>query len=117
MVEEQKTDNFLFGDVFGGLMQRTSMQFQMRSMMAGLFMVMLGLVITCVYIIGWTNFSTFFKVMTGINTFFGVLILYSNLVGAFQAYKTLLQAQSFQESITQTFGNNSDNLKGGLEIR
>lgn len=107
---KKEKNSFIFGDIFGGLMQKTSMRFQMESMMAGLFMVMIGLLITCVYIIGWTDFALFFKIMTGINTFFGLLILYSNLVGAFQAYQTMLQAQAVQDMISSMTSDLNKNI-------
>jgi len=102
-------DNYIFGDVWGNLMARTSPNFQMESAMMSLLFLMIGLLLTGVYIIFWTDFSVFFKIVTGINSFFGVIFLNSQLIALFQAYSSLKEIQSVQNLINI----HSEDLKGG----
>jgi len=92
-------DNYIFGDVWGNLMAKTSPTFQMESAMMSLLFLMVGLLLTGVYIIFWTDFSTFFKVVTGINSFFGIVFLNSQLIALFQAYRSLKSVQFLNEEL------------------
>ncbi|HEY0090439.1 MAG TPA: hypothetical protein VGB37_16435 [Candidatus Lokiarchaeia archaeon] len=97
-------DNYIFGDVWGNLMAKTTPAFQMESAMMSLLFLMIGVLLTGVYIVFWTDFATFFKVLTAINSFFGVIFLNSQLIALFQAYQGMKSVQ-----------NISQYLKGGSE--
>jgi hypothetical protein len=111
MVEEK---NYVFGDVVGGIMAKTTPKFQMEASMMSVVMLMIGILLTGVYVCFFTDFGLFFKILTGVNTFFGVLLMYSNLVGLFQGYQSMMEVMDIQKAIgglTSEIFNQE--LKGG----
>ena len=112
---EVKKENYVFGDYFGRMMAKTTPKFQLESSMMSLLFLMIGVGLTSIYIVFWTDFSLFFRIMTGVNGFFGVMLLYSQLVGFFQAYQSLCEIQSVQDLLSSAVGDVNNVLKGGNE--
>lgn len=99
--------NYIFGDTFGNVMRKTSVKFQLEAAMMSLVMLIIGITATAAYIIGWTDFSLFFKIMTGTNAFFGMLLLYSQLAGLFQSYQSVIEMSKVKDIIAEF------SMKGG----
>ena len=120
-MKEKKPDskNYVFGDLFGNAMAKTTQKFQMEASMMAVVMLIIGIFLTGIYVCFFTNFGLYFKIMTGTNTFFGMLLMYSNLVGLFQAYRSYMEVMEVQESIKNMMSDETpeelQTLKGGDE--
>ena len=108
-----KEGNYIFGDKLGNSLGKVTPKFQLEATMMSLLFLILGLTATSIYIIGWSNFELFFKIMTGINGFFGVVLLFAQLAGYFQSYQSLMAINEvlkhdIRDTILKT-------MKGGLK--
>jgi len=108
--EEDKKENYIFGNVVGNAMAKTSMRFQYEASMMSIVMLCLGMLVTAVYMIGWSDFSLFFKIMVGINAFFGVVFMWSFLITTFQQYQNYLAVEAAQKIFTDAVGDVNSQL-------
>lgn len=71
------------------------------------------LIATAVYLIGWGGFSTIFDWMIGINAFFGVGFLGSTFIGMLQQYALAKLANPVQDMVKGINDLFSTDVKGG----
>lgn len=113
--------NYLFGDTLGNLMAMVPIEVQMQASLMSMTFTMIGLVIFTVYLIAFTDFSLFFKIMTGVNAFFGLIFMWSYLITIFQQYRSYKETQEVINTIAgvtstseQILTKDSDTqMKGG----
>jgi len=78
----------------------TRVQFE-ASLMSMLF-ILIGLIVMAVYMIFFTEFETFMKVMVGVNTVAGFIFLWSYLVTTYQQYLSYLEASEVMGEVGLT---------------
>jgi hypothetical protein len=76
-----------------------------------------------VYLTFFSEFSTTFRVLAGINTFFGALFLFSNLVSTYQSYQ-MIKLADIGSNILDMFNyknpqdlTNPDEIKESNELK
>lgn len=111
----KENKNYIFGKRIGSFLSNVNpkMQFE-ASMMAMVFMIIGGL-ITDVYIVIWSSFNLFFKISIVVNSLFALLFLSSMLVTTFQQYQSYLSINDIQSILKDASVIYNSELKGGNE--
>lgn len=96
-MEQNKNNNYIFPNSMAKKMMKIDLRTQLEaSMMAGAFML-IGVCLTILYMILYGEYTTWFKILLGLNGIAGFIILAGFIVTTFQQYSALMEAKSFQE--------------------
>jgi len=94
----EKDKRYIFPDIMAEMMKKVDTRVQMEASLMSMVFILLGLIVMAVYMIGFTEFATFMKVMVGINTVAGFIFLWSYLVTTYQQYLSYLDASELMGS-------------------
>jgi len=111
--DRKMSKNYIFGDHLGNLMSAVPMEVQMQASLMSMSLLMIGFVVLASYIVLFSEFALFFKIMTGINAVCGVVFMWSYLVTIFQQYKAYMETQELLASIAG-ITSSEQQLKGGI---
>lgn len=107
MADEVKS-RYIFPDFLAQTMAKIPVKVQYEGAMMSTTLIMIGLVLSGVYFIGFYTFPLWYKIVLVVNVLAGLMFMYSNLVSTFQAYQAICETLEFQEK------ENNQNLKGGM---
>lgn len=110
MLDLEKSKRYIFPKTLAEAMSKVDQRVQYEASMMSMVFILLGLIVMAVYMIFFTDFTTFMKVMVGINTVAGFVFLWSYLVTTYQQYLSYLEAVD----IMDTEGVTLDEIKGDL---
>jgi len=98
----EKDKRYIFPKTLAEAMSKVDQRVQYEASMMSMVFILLGLIVMAVYMIFFTDFTTFMKVMVGINTVAGFIFLWSYLVTTYQQYLSYLEASELMgtEGIT-----------------
>jgi len=124
--KDKKTYNYCIPSPMAAFMSKIDDRTQMEASLLSMFLLLIGLLFSGVYFVGFTNFSIIAKITTGFNALCGFIFLFSYLVTTFQQYQALMETQAivgqfgteepFPKTSPQTIKpqTNLEELKGGL---
>jgi len=110
VLDLEKSKRYIFPKTLAEAMSKVDQRVQYEASMMSMVFILLGLIVMAVYMIFFTDFTTFMKVMVGINTVAGFVFLWSYLVTTYQQYLSYLEAVD----IMDTEGVTLDEIKGDL---
>jgi hypothetical protein len=87
-----KNKRYIFPKTLAEAMSKVDQRVQYEASMMSMVFILTGLIVMAVYMIFFTEFTTFMKVMVGINTVAGFIFLWSYLVTTYQQYLSYLEA-------------------------
>ena len=85
-----KDKRYVFPNIMAEAMKKLDMRTQYEASMMSMLTIMIGMIVMGVYILFFTEFATFMKVMVVVNTLAGFTFLSSYLVTTYQQYITYL---------------------------
>lgn len=89
-MKKQKKDKekhtYCFPNIMAKAMKKIDDRTQMEASLLSMSLLLIGLIMVCVYIVAWGDFSWWFKGMTIFNTLCGFIFLSSYLVTVYQQY-------------------------------
>lgn len=103
-MEEKLKHNYIFGDLLGKAMAKVDMRTQYEASMMSMSLMMIGLIVTGIYLIIYIQFALWYKIFLSINMLAGLVFFWSNLVTQFQQYNNYMEAIDFTKQ-----------MKGGLQ--
>lgn len=98
-------NSYIFPDILAKSMSRMSQRLQFESAMMSMSFMMIGVMITIVYIIKYITFPTWYKVTIVINLAAALIFMWSNLITQFQQYQSYMAIRDFQQ--TEMKGGNT----------
>lgn len=101
--------NYIFGDLLGNFMSKVDLQTQYEASMMSMALMMIGLIITAIYVWIFIDFPLWYKIILEINFTAGLVFMWSFLVTTLQQYKNYMQVKEFQSLPLQQ----SQDMKGG----
>lgn len=109
MRKGKETGNYCFPNIMGTMMKGISQRTQIEAEMLSVTFILIGLIVMGLFVVFFSEFSLFLKIMTGVNSVAGFVFLSSRLVTSFQQYQNYLSAMGLIEEW------NSPEMKGGQE--
>lgn len=113
---------YIFPKAFANAMSKIDQRTQYESAMLSMTLMSLGLIISVIYAIIYTQMATWFKVITAINGLLGVIFMWGYVIMTYQQYLSYMQfvelqkdtlMQEHQEYLKEII-NSPNNQKGGL---
>lgn len=98
---------YFFPNFVGRAMARVDMRTQLEASMVSMTLILIGLILTTVYILFFVAFPLWYKITVVINLLAGFGFITSNLVTTFQQYQSYLSAVEFQAQLKDS------EMKGG----
>jgi len=112
MVEEKPKANYFFGDILGKAMSKVDLRTQLEAGMMSMAFMLIGLIVTSIYIALYVSFPLWYKIFLIINLLAGLVLFISNLITQFQQYQNYMEVVSFTQQ-QNDFKDEKINLKGG----
>lgn len=88
--------NYVLPNFLSIALSKVPVRTQFESSIISMLLMMIGLVLTNIYIWLYLNMDMIFKVLTSMNSFFGVIFFWSALVTNWQAYQSHLDILQYQ---------------------
>jgi hypothetical protein len=95
---------YIFPNFMADFMSKLSLRVQYEATMMSMSLISVGLVISVFYVVLYTDFETWYKVVIIVNGIAGIGFLSSFLVTTYQQYLSYMEVADFQKE-----------LKGGNE--
>ncbi len=89
--------NYCFPNFLGKAMANVGQRVQFESSLLSMTLILVGIITMALVTIFGTDFSTFIKVMTGVNVFAAFIFLSSSLVTTFQQYQAYLTVMGIMD--------------------
>ena len=93
---EKKQHSYVFGDFLGKAMSRVDLRTQLEASMMSMALILVGLVISSIYIFFFVNFPLWYRIVLVINMLAGLVFLWSNLVTQYQQYQNYMEVLEFK---------------------
>jgi len=97
-MEEKKKYNYFFGDHLGRVMAKVDTRTQLEASMLSMALMMVGLVVTIVYLVIYTAFPLWYKIFLVLNLLAGLVFFWSNLVTQYQQYQNYMEVIDFTKN-------------------
>lgn len=91
--------NYIFPRGIAQAMAKIDQRTQYEATMLSMSMMMIGLILSVVYVCFFIDFRLWFKIVTAINGLFGIVFMLSFLVTTFQQYKSYISFVGFTTNI------------------
>ncbi|MFW6130040.1 MAG: hypothetical protein ACOC56_02575 [Atribacterota bacterium] len=91
------TNNYIFPDVLGKAMAKIDIRTQLEASMMSMTLMMIGLIITAIYVGFYVNFPLWYKIVLEINFLAGIVFMWSFLIQNFQSYQNVLEVINFRK--------------------
>ena len=97
-VKENKKSkhSYVFPDILAKAMSKVDQRTQFEASMMSMALMVIGLILTMVYIIIYGDFVLWFKIVMVINMLCGLLFMISNLITTFQSYQGYMEIKEYQ---------------------
>jgi len=93
--------NYIFPNYLAKMMEKVDLRTQYEGSLMSLSLLLIGLIITGIYLAIWGGMPLWYKIVLVVNVFAGFLFMSSFLVTTFQQYKQYINVKQFQESIRE----------------
>lgn len=97
-------NNYIFPDLLGDFMKKVDMKTQLEASMLSMTLMLIGLIITGIYVVLYLNFPLWYKIVLVVNILAGLLFMISFLTTTFQQYQSYLEAIEFQSISSNSSG-------------
>ena len=97
MVEKKKKFNYIFGNILGNALSKVDMRTQFEASMMSMTLILIGLVVTIIYLFIYAEFVLWYKIFLMINCLAGLVFIWSFLVTTFQQFQNYMEIKSFQD--------------------
>lgn len=98
-MEEKSKHNYVFGNILGNMMAKVDMRTQLEASLMSMFLILLGIIASMIYMFLYTNFSLGYKIFLSVNGFAGFIFISSFLITTFQQYQSYMKAVEFQKEL------------------
>jgi len=100
MVEQtdKPKHNYIFGDFLGKAMSKVDLRTQLEASMMSMALILVGLVVSSVYIFFFIDFPLWYRIVLVINMLAGLVFLWSNLVTQYQQYQNYMEVLDFKNA-------------------
>ena len=96
---EKPKSNYIFPDVLGKAMSKLDLRVQLEASMMSMTLIVIGLILTTIYLIIYSQFVIWYKIVVIINCLAGIVFMSSSLVTTFQQYQNYMQIKQFQNDV------------------
>lgn len=83
---------YIFPNFLAEVMNRVDQRTQFEATMLSMTFILLGIIVSAIYTIFFTEFELFWKINVGANAFFAFIFLSSSLITTYQQYTTYMEA-------------------------
>lgn len=100
MPEEIK-HRYVFPNLIASVMSKVDMRTQMEASLLSMTLIMIGMLVSLVYMVIYGDFTHFFKGTLIFNGICGVIFMSSFLVTTYQQYLGYMEAKDIQDAMAQ----------------
>lgn len=114
-IETIKRNKYVFPNSMAKKMAKIDTRTQMEAAMLSMTFMLVGLILTSIYLLFYGNFPIVFKILLIFNMICGFFFMLANLVTQYQSYLAFMEIKEFQESMEKAEKINVESMKGGEE--
>lgn len=114
MTEKKGEANYIFPKFAANVLGKVDQRTQYEASMLSMFFMMIGLILSIIYIAIYLDFKLWFKIVTIINGIFGIVFMLSYLTTTFQQYRSYMEYKSLNDNMPEfkmvvpTFNNDKE---------
>ena len=106
-----KEKRYIFPNFMAEMMSKVDTRVQFEASLMSMLFILIGMLVMAVYMIFFTEFTLFMKIMVGVNSVAGFIFLWSYLVTTYQQYTSYLEAAGVMEEV----GVSIEDIKNRIE--
>jgi len=96
---KKEKHKYLFPNFLANAMSKVDMRTQYEASMMSMSLILLGLIISPIYLLFFTELVLWYKIFLIINCIAGWIFLSSFLITTYQQYKSYMEAVDFQKEL------------------
>ncbi len=112
----EKDKRYIFPNFMAEMMSKVDTRVQFEASLMSMLFILVGMLVMAVYMIFFTNFNLFMKIMVGINSIAGFVFLWSYLVTTYQQYTSYLEAAGVMEEVGISLEDIKNKVHEGVEL-
>lgn len=105
--EEKPKPSYIFPNVLADVMSKVDMRTQLEASMLSMSLMMIGLILTGIYLTIYTTFAWWYKIVLVINILAGIVFMSSFIITTFQQYQSYMQVKEYQKEMKGGKTNNA----------
>lgn len=106
-----KEKRYIFPDFMAEVMKKVDTRVQFEASLMSMLFILIGMFVMAGYMIFFTDFTLFMKIMVGVNSIAGFTFMWSYLITTYQQYLSYMEATE----VMSTAGVTLDEIRGSLD--
>ena len=107
-----KEKRYIFPDFMAEMMKKVDTRVQFEASLMSMLFILIGMFVMAGYMIFFTDFTLFMKIMVGVNSIAGFIFLWSYLVTTYQQYLSYMEATE----VMSTVGVTLEEIRGDKDL-